>query len=98
MGRVRGVAVTAGLLLSQNKGDVERVVEVIGGTLRVPHMDSGRIREYLNGTVGSEAQRAEVLEMIALVGMPGMIQMGGDLEEKVAYGNHISTVSIGKRS
>ena len=81
---LRGIAMMAGILLCQKKGDVGRMAGEIGGTLLAPHMDGGRIREYF-GTrrlVGG----AEVSKMIAREGVSVEIETGGHLERELAYG------------
>ena len=55
MERLRSLAATANVLLSQKEGDVGGVVEAIGGTLRAPHMD--RYERTLDGAVGLEVPR-----------------------------------------
>ena len=41
-----GIAATAGTPLSQEGGQIGRVVREVGGTLRAIHMDGDRIRAY----------------------------------------------------
>lgn len=40
---LRGIAVMAGVMLFQTEGDVERVMQEVGGTLCDPHMDGNMI-------------------------------------------------------
>lgn len=46
---LRDILVTADVMLSERGGDVERVVQEIGGTLSATHTDGDRICTYLDG-------------------------------------------------
>ena len=46
LGWLRGIAATAGVMLSQEGGHVGRVVQQVGGTLCTTHMDGDRIHAY----------------------------------------------------
>lgn len=72
--RLRDIAATAGIFLSQKEGDDGRMMEAIGSRI---HGFFGR-------------RDAEVLEMITLEGVPAEIQTGGALEGEVMYGNYRS--------
>lgn len=76
---LRGIAATAGVLLSQKEGNVGEVVEGIVGTLRVPRIDSDMIRAYVGQR--RQVEGAEVLERVAREGVPEEIRTGGDLRE-----------------
>ena len=65
---LRGIAATAGSMLSQEGGQIGRVVREVGGTLRATHMDGDRIHAYFGRC--RKAASAEALEKIARDGVP----------------------------
>ena len=91
----RGLATTASVLLSQNGGDVGKVVETIGSPLRRPHMDGDRIHEYFGSR--REVEGAEMLEKITRAGVPvgirsGAIYLGSSCAETIGV-----LISTGRR-
>lgn len=53
-----GIVATAGVILSQEGGKVDRVVREVGGMLRATHMDGDRIRAYFGRCRKAESARA----------------------------------------
>lgn len=86
---LRGMAATAGIMLSQEKGGVGRVVQEVGGTLHNPRMDGDIIRAFFERCRRMES--AEVLELITREGVPAKDGAGGNLKSEVKYENHRST-------
>ena len=64
---LRGIAATAGTMLSREGGQVGRVVREVGGPLLVTHMDGDRMRTYFGRRLKVES--AGVLEGIAREGV-----------------------------
>lgn len=65
---LRGMAATASVMLSQEEGDVGRVVQEIGGTLCTPRMGGDRIHVYVGRC--RKVESAEVLELVPQEGVP----------------------------
>ena len=74
-----GIAATAGTPLSQEGGQIGRVVREVGGTLRATHMDGDRIRAYFGRR--RKVASAEALEKIAREGVPAEVGAGGNFTE-----------------
>ena len=90
---LRGIAVTAGIMLFQTEDNVGRVMREVGGTLCDPHMYGNRIRVYLDGTT---IESTEVLERIFREGVPADIWVGSNLESELEYGNHRRATKYGE--
>ena len=87
---LRSIAATAGTMLSQEGGQVGRVVREVGGTLRATHMDGDRIGAYFGRR--RKVESAGALEEIAREGVPAEVRAGGNLESELAYENHRSAI------
>ena len=87
---LRGIAATVGIMLSQEGGQIGRVVREVGGTLRAAHMDGDRIHAYFGRR--RKVASAEALEKIARDGVPDEVGAGGNLGSELAYGNHRSAL------
>ena len=85
---LRGIAATAGTMLSQEVRQVGRVVREVGGTLRATHMDGDRIRAYFGRRRKVEGSKA--LEKIVREGVPAEVGAEGNVGSELAYGNHRS--------
>jgi len=79
------IAVMASVLLSEERGDIGEVVEVVSGTRGIPHMDDGKICPCIGQSHRIEG--AEVLERIAREEIKAEIRTGGDLGWELTYGN-----------
>lgn len=79
------IAAMASVLLSEERGEVGEVVNVVSGTRSIPHMDDGKLRAYIGRS--PRIKGAEVLEGIAREEIKTEIRTGGDLEWELAYEN-----------
>ena len=87
---LRGIAATAGIMLSHESGHIGRVVREVGGTLCATHMDGDRIHAYFGRR--RKVASAKALEKIAREGIPDEAGVGGNLGSELAYGNHRSAL------
>ena len=87
---LRGITAAAGTLLSQEGGQIGRVVREVGGKLRATYMDGNRIRAYFGRR--RKVESAEALEEITREGIPAEVGAGGNLGSELAYGTHRSAL------
>ena len=90
---LRGIAATAGIILSQEGGQVGRVVREVGGTLLATHMDGDRIRTYFGRRLKVES--AGALEEKSREGVPAEVGAGGNLASELAYGERLQASGRG---
>ena len=90
---LRGIAATAGTRLSQEGGQIGRVVREVGGTLLATHMDGDRMRAYFGRRLKVES--AGALEEIAREGVPAEVGAGGNLGSELAYGERLQASGRG---
>ena len=77
-----------GEVLARYRGEVKEVVKFLEGEVLAPHLDGDRIHDFFGMRHGfPDIAR---LEHIAKVGVAVDVGPGGDLEHKIAYGNHSS--------